>query len=89
MILRLYKLASGDDVKGQVCHHNVFLTSINLGSDSSRQKKNVQKVLCNSYRCYFFGDGCSVNYIITGIMRMNALHFSEKKTYSVLDGSVL
>jgi len=53
------------------------------------RKKTFKKFCVIVIVAIFFGDGCSVNYIITGIMRMNALHFSEKKTYSVLDGSVL
>ena len=53
------------------------------------RKKTFKKFCVIVIVAIFFGDGCSVNYIITGIMRMNVLHFSEKKTYSVLDGSVL
>jgi len=53
------------------------------------RKKTFKKFCVIVIVAIFLGDGCGVNYIITGIMHMNALHFSEKKTYSVLDGSVL
>jgi len=55
----------------------------------SSEKKTFKKFCVIVIVAIFLGDGCGVNYIITGIMHMNALHFSEKKTYSVLDGSVL